>query len=151
MAGRSVIIEIDSNSKLGNTYIPNDPYSITANGKMLARIIDNNALIVANSSSKCKGSITRRRITRDRTEESCIDMLLFSSDLQPCFESLVIDEKREHVLTKIRKSKKGIILKESDHHVLISKFSNKVAKDNKKVTCEMYNLTKCIIDMCHMN
>ena len=28
MAGRSVIIEIDSNSKLGNAYIPNDPYNI---------------------------------------------------------------------------------------------------------------------------
>ena len=137
MADRSVIIEIDSNSKLGSKYIPNDPYTKTANAKMLARIIDNNALFVSNSSSKCKGSITRMRITRDRTEKSCIDMLLFSSDLQPCFESLVIDEKREHVLTKIGKSKKGIILKESDNHVLISKFNNKVAKDNKKsnVTC----------------
>ena len=97
---------------------------------MLTRTIDNNALVVANSSSKCKGSITRRRITRVRTEESCIDMLLFSSDLQPCFESLVIAEEREHVLRKIRKSKKGIILKESDNHVIISRFSNKVEKDN---------------------
>ncbi len=57
MAGRAVIIEIDSNSKLGNAYIPNDPHNIFANDKMFARIIDNNALIVANSSHKCQGLI----------------------------------------------------------------------------------------------
>ena len=82
MGGKSVIIQIDSNSKLGTTYIANDPHQISPNGKMLARVIDNHALIVANSSTRCKGLITRRRVTRDRTEESCIDVLLYSRDLQ---------------------------------------------------------------------
>ena len=75
MAGKGVIIEIDANSKLGSSYIPNDPHIMSPNGKILASIIDNNALIVGNGSTKCKGVITRKRITRERTEESCIDLL----------------------------------------------------------------------------
>ena len=55
MSGKSVIIEIDSNSKLGSQYIPNDPHPISPNGKMLARVINNHALIVANSLTSCTG------------------------------------------------------------------------------------------------
>ena len=65
MPGKSVIIQIDSNSKLGPDIIPNDPYRMSPNGKQLARIIENHALFVANSSNKCTGLITRRRVTRD--------------------------------------------------------------------------------------
>ena len=79
-AGISVIIQMDSNSKLGPEIIPNNPHKISPNGKQLERIIENHALVVANSSSKCTGLITRRRVTRDKTEESCIDVVLFSSD-----------------------------------------------------------------------
>ena len=53
MSGKSVIIEIDSNSKLGSQYIPNDPHPISPNGKMLARVINTHALIVANSLTRC--------------------------------------------------------------------------------------------------
>ena len=68
ISGKSVIIEIDSNSKLGTRYIPNDPHQMSPNGKMLARIIDSHALIVANSLRKCKGLITRKGVTKYRTE-----------------------------------------------------------------------------------
>ena len=98
---------------------------------MLARIIDSNALIVPNRSNKCQGLITRRRITKDRIEESCIDVLMFRSDLQESFNSMVIDDQRKHVLSKIRKNKKGILVKETDHHVLLAKFSN-IAKSRTK-------------------
>ena len=98
----------------------------------MARIIENHALIVANSSNKCTGLITRKRVTRDRTEESCIDIVLFSSDLQQYFTSMLIDEKRKHVLTKITKTKDGISKKESNHHVLISEFNTIVANDRSK-------------------
>ena len=138
--GKSVIIQIDSNSKLGPEIIPNDPHKMSPNGKQLARIIDNHALIVANSYNKCTGLITRRRVTTHRIEESCIDVVLFSSDLQQHFTSMVIDEKRKHVLTKISKTKKGIIKKESDHHILISEFNNIVAKDTRKEKVEMFNI-----------
>ena len=32
--GKSVIIELDANSKLGNTYVPNHPHTMSANGKI---------------------------------------------------------------------------------------------------------------------
>ena len=48
ISGKSTIIQIDSSSKLGDEYIPNDPHPISPNGKILSAIIERNALIVAN-------------------------------------------------------------------------------------------------------
>ena len=135
MSGKSVIVEIDSNSKLGSQYIPNDPHHISPNGKMLARVIDTHALIVANSLSKCTGLITRRRVTKQRTEESCIDVLLFSSDLLQCFTALLIDEERKYVLTNIRHSKNGVRKKEIDPH----EFKN-IMFTTHKTKYDIYNL-----------
>ena len=39
LAGKSVIIEADFNSKLGKEHIPNDPHEQDKNGKLLAEII----------------------------------------------------------------------------------------------------------------
>ena len=111
MAGIAVITEMDSNSKLGLEYIPNDTHEKSPNGILLANIIERHAPIVANGSTKCSGRITRKRITRNRTEESCIDVMLFSSDMNESFESLLIDEDRKHVLTKIRKPRMEQLLK----------------------------------------
>ena len=69
-AGKSVIFEMDSNSKLGTKFIPGDPYEITPNGKLLALIIERQNLTVANGTNKCKGVITRKRVTKTRVEES---------------------------------------------------------------------------------
>ena len=73
-------------------------------------------------SNKARGLITRRRETTESVEESIIDHLIISNDLVGDFESLCVDEDRKHVLTKITKTKNGVITKESDHNVLISKF-----------------------------
>ena len=78
LAGKSVIIEIDANSKLGEKYIPSDPHQISPNGQLLAGIIERHALFVANGSDRSKGIVTRRRITKYRKEESAIDIVLFS-------------------------------------------------------------------------
>ena len=56
---------MDANSKLGPDFMKGDPHPQSDNGKILAGIIKRNALIVMNSSSKkCKGAITRRRMTK---------------------------------------------------------------------------------------
>ena len=47
-AGKSIIIEIDANSKLGPTYIKRDPKSMSLNGRILSGIIERHALTVAN-------------------------------------------------------------------------------------------------------
>ena len=53
---------------------------------------------------------------------------------------MIIDDKRKHVLTKITKTKNGVVKKESDHHVLITEFNNIVSMDKSKDKIEMYNL-----------
>ena len=47
LLGISVLVEMDSNSKLGNSFIPLDPHQQSANGKVLAGIIQRNDLVVA--------------------------------------------------------------------------------------------------------
>ena len=106
IAGKSVIIEMDSNSKLGQQYIPNDPHPMSPNGRILGDVLERHALVVANGSEKCSGLVTRQRNTTTRTEKSCIDLLIFSSDLKADFKSLLVDEARNHVLTRIKNTKK---------------------------------------------
>ena len=68
MQGKSMFIEMDSNSKLGPEIIPNDPHTQSGNGKILAEIVSRHGLIVANGlTEKCKGLITRKRVTKDLT------------------------------------------------------------------------------------
>ena len=140
LAGRSIIIEMDSNSKLGPKYIEQDPHVMSPNGALLSGIIERHGLIVGNGTNKCKGTITRKRTTKHRVEQSVIDHVLFSSDLLKHFISMLIDESRKHVLTRIRQTKKGIHTKESDHNVLVSEFECKVKHDEDEETNELYNL-----------
>ena len=70
LAGTSVIIEMDANAKLGQQYILKYTHDISPNGRLLSNIIERHALIVANSSLKCSGRVTRKRVTKDRTEEN---------------------------------------------------------------------------------
>ena len=139
LAGKSIIIEMDANSKLGPKYVPGDPHGISPNGALLADIIERHNLIVGNGSKKCTGIITRHRVTKTRTEKSVIDFVLFSNNLKKHFKKMHIDEDRKHVLTRIRKTKNGTKVKESDHNVLISEFDCKLmeAKNEKS---ESYNL-----------
>ena len=84
--------------------------------------------------------ITRRRVTKDKTEESIIDFIIFSEDLADAIDTIVVDDKREHVLTKIIKNKKGVQKVESDHHPIISKLKLSWDKDINKNRVEVYNL-----------
>ena len=45
-----------------------------------------------------------------------------SEDLSCDLESIVIDDQRHHVLSKITKTRKGITKTESDHNVIFSNF-----------------------------
>ena len=72
LAGKSIVIEADFNSKLGVEYIPNDPHSQDRNGKLLSEIIKRQNLTVANGLVVCEGTITRKRVTTLRTETSAI-------------------------------------------------------------------------------
>ena len=140
LAGKSAIVEMDANSKLGKEYIPNDPHDISPNGKILAEIIKRQSLGVGNGSSKCQGTITRKRITKKKTEESAIDIVLFKNDLEEEFETMIIDEDKKYVLTKIKKTKKGPKNKDSDHNVIMAEFNCEFTKDDQNTKEEIYNL-----------
>ena len=140
LAGKSIVIEIDANSNLGPDYIPSDPHKMSPNGFLLSGIIKRHALFVANGSEKSQGTITRRRVTQGRTEESIIDIVMFSHDMNPHFKSLKVDEEKCHVLKSIRKTKRGIKVKESDHHVLETEFNYEIMNENQKQKQEFFNL-----------
>ena len=92
LAGKSVIVESDANRKLGPTFIPKDPHKMSPTGAILARIVERQNLTVVNGSTKCKGTLTRRRVTKYRAEESVIDLVLISNDMMKCLVEMQIDE-----------------------------------------------------------
>ena len=135
-----MIIEADFNSKLGVEFVPNDPHVQDKNGNMLANIIRRQKLCVANGLMVCKGTITRKRVTTQRTEESVISFVLVSEDLVEKVEAVLIDDKREHVLTRITKTKDGSETKESDHNVIETRLNLSWNKENAPVTEAIFNL-----------
>jgi hypothetical protein len=124
MSNKSIIIQMDANSKLGKEIVPNDCHEQTPNGAALAGVVKRNALIVINGLNKgVKGAVTRRRITVNSREESIIDFVMISPDLLNEFEEMVVDEEKNYALTKIIKRKANTVMTQSDHNVMISKFS----------------------------
>ena len=156
---------MDANSKLGPKYIEQDPNAQSQNGKLLADVMNRHALTVVNGlKEKCVGVITREKCTVEGVERSVIDFVITSSDLVKHIQSMHIDEKRTHVLTKLIKTKKGKIKHtkkvESDHNVIETKlnipwktkadkplevfnFKDKLSQDKfHKLTSETNHLTK---------
>ena len=70
----------------------------------------------------CTGTIKSKQVTKHRVEQSAIDTVLFSSDTLDSLVSVEIDEKRNYVLTKVTKNKKGLKSQESDHNPIITEF-----------------------------
>ena len=141
MAGKSILIAMDANSKLGSTLINGDPHPQSLNGTILAGIIRRHALIVGNGvETKCVGKITRKRQTKNGIEESIVDLVLMSSDMEELFLSLNIDDKRENVITKVAPKKSGRIrITESDHNTMVGKFGIKWRSTEIKVKNEIFN------------
>ena len=131
---------MDAYAKLGSKYIPKDPHIMTPNGALLSGIIERQNLTVGNGSDKCEGVITRKRTSQNRVEQSAIDIVLFSGDLNKHFVGMTVDEKRNHVLTRISKTKKGVKIKESDHNVVLAEFTCKLKDSDKKDKPEVYIL-----------
>ena len=140
LAGKSILIEIDANSKLGNKFIPGDNHKQSNNGKLLADIITRHGLVLGNNMEQCKGVITRRRVTKSAIEESIIDFVLLSADMKREIESIIIDDERNHVLTRITKTKKGVVKVESDHNTIFTRLKMKWSKTMKNQRHELYNL-----------
>ena len=129
-----------ANSKRGKEFIPNDPHEISPNGKILAEIIKRQNLRVGKGSTKCQGTIKRKRETKKRVETSVIDLLLYTDDLEEEFKTMKIDEEKKNVLTKVNKTKNGGKIKKNDHNVITAKFICKFTVKEKNNKEEIYNL-----------
>ena len=127
----------DANSKLGPELIPRDPHKMSPDGVVLASIVKRQNLIVVNGRTKCKGTITRRRVTKKTVEESAIDLVLISCDMMESLVEMKIYERRQHVLTKMTKTKTGVKIKESDHNVITTEFNlEAMHMDKEKSECQ---------------
>ena len=135
------MICLDANSKMGNQYIPNDSHVISENGKILECILNRNALIVANGiNKKSSGVITRSRTTKEGEEKSSIDLVILSSDMVTNLKQIIIDEDKVFALESIVKTKKGVVIKKSDHNTILTKFEYKWDNNLKENREEFFNL-----------
>ena len=140
LAGKSIIVSFDANSKLGPEWIPNDRHKQSPNGAVLAGIIKRHALVVANSlKGKSSGVITRNRTTVDGDEKSTIDFVIISSDMVDKVVSVKIDEDKTNCLTSITKSKNGTRVIKSDHNTIITNLQVNWNKKVKKDKLEIFN------------
>ena len=120
-----ILIEMDANAEVGKHVIVDDPNNVSENGKTMLELINRQNLKIFNASPKCSGVVTRHRETVDRVEESVIDYILGSEDLEDLLEEMIVDDKREHVLTKFATTKGTMKKVESDHNPLFANFSIK--------------------------
>ena len=120
--------------------IPGDKHPQSDNGRILAGIIQRHGLLIGNALPQCEGVITRKRETKDTIEESTIDFVLLSADLGNEVESILVDEKRTHVLTKIAKHKEVIKKVESDHNSIITRLKIHWKNEISQNKIEIYNL-----------
>ena len=131
---------MDANSKLGPDYIPGDKHPQSDNGRLLAGVIERHSLLIGNAHERCEGLITRKRVTKDAVEESTIDFVLMSTDLESEIDSIIVDDKRAHVLTKLAKTKSEVKKVESDHNSIVTKFKIEWKNLSDQRRIEIYNL-----------
>ena len=140
LAGASVIIAEDANAKLGPDWVENDPNPISENGKLLAKMIVRQELKIVNVSNKCVGGpITRCRKVNGKIEQSCIDFLITSQDLNQFLVDAFIDSSQLYTLTKFTTSKGIPSVKRSDHHTLGANFSISWEEETE-TRCEIFKL-----------
>ena len=105
---------------------------MSRNGQILANIIEERDLKVANSSGKCNGKITRSKTTSKGMEQSVIYYVVVSQNMYNKILNMEIDEKKEKVLTNF-KSKTM-----SDHNIISCEFDLTVPKSKPK-RIEIFN------------
>ena len=140
IAGKSIMISLDANSKLGKEWIPKDSHPISQNGRILAGILTRHALVVANGlQGKSSGTITRKRITVDGIKKSTIDLVILSNDLIEEVECVITDEDQIYCLTSNTKTKKGVKVTKSYHSTIVTKFKIKYQTQFIKHKEEIFN------------
>ena len=82
-----ILLTMDGNAKIG---LLNE--SVSRNGKLLLKLIEETKLVIMNRSEKCKGRITRQN-TKNKDEFSAIDFVLVTDPVEKWIKQMEIDEK----------------------------------------------------------
>ena len=93
---------------------------------------------ILNSSAKCEGTLTRQRVTVERTEQSVIDYVLACEEMSSFLQNMLVDEKRKYVLTKFTRTHKV----ESDHNSIFALFNLTFTMKKPVVRSEIFDFKK---------
>ena len=94
-SGAGCVILMDANSWLGKDILPDDPNNQNENGKLFQGFMERNKnLTLLNAHNLCKGSITRERKVKDRTEISILDFVVVCEQVLPFFKAMKMDKEK---------------------------------------------------------
>ena len=139
-----ILIEMDANAKVGWNHIKDDPNDTSSNGHKLLDLVDRQHLKILNCSQQCEGTITRKRVTVERTEQSVIDYVIACEELASYLQKMLVDEKRNHVLTKFTKQKSRAYKIESDHNSIFASFNLNYFMKKQEIRKEIFNKIKLL-------
>ena len=133
--GSGFILQMDSNSHLGQKVIKDGPNNQNANGKLICDFLERLLhLTLINAHPTCKGLITRIRNTVKSTEKSILDVFVTCHRVLPYVEQMRIDENRSYALSNFKPGK----VTESDHNVEFLDLSLKFSR-LKPERIELFN------------
>ena len=92
-----------------------------------------------NSLDKCKGKITRQRVTKMKKEESIIDFVIGCEIIEEMIDKMIIDKNQDYALESFRKTKTGSKVKVSDHNSIITNIKAVWKKTEPNTRIEMHN------------
>ena len=86
------------------------------NGKLFQEFLERHPhLSVVNSLPQCVGLITRSRVCKGVTEESVLDFFVVCNRVLPFVKKMVIDDKKEYILTNYQAARGGGKATNTDH------------------------------------
>ena len=130
-----VIVQMDGNLHAGEAIVKGDPNKINNNCRLFSTFLNNNqSMTLLNSSDKCEGTITRKRVKGQKVEQAVLDFALISDNLKPFFSKMVIDEDRKYALSSYLNKK----CRDSDHFTQLIDFDIQYRRQ-KPVREEYFN------------
>ena len=116
--GTGLIFQFDGNLWAGRNIIPGDPRKQNKNGELFEAFLKRNPNLTVVNGPQCAGLITRSRLKGYNIEESILDFFVVCSLVQPYLTKMVIDDKKEHILTNYQNVKNVGKATDSDHYTL---------------------------------
>ena len=126
-----LIIQIDSNSWVGDEVIPGDPNKQNSNGKLMVEFLKRNpTLTVVNSLELCRGLVTRQRKTTRGEEKTVLDVFIVCRKVLPLVKHMEVDHENHYKLTSFKAKK----IVPTDHNSVLLVLNLTIPKDKPDCT-----------------